>query len=337
MVIVATTGATWSHASPYTVGTQLTVGSSASQNLVIDRTSGTAQLSDAVTIRLDLTYAHVLKQRGDVFQALAAATWDLDDHWSVNVIAGIAPPTVTRSAIAVLLATPDGSPLPATADLKSRAWTANGEALVEYDTAGDGTTSTTVGVGVGARLLSSTQTIQGIASQDGTITSLTQLAMTCAAQTCSPEIASLLDRAGFRLGQLYAVADVTETLWRATDLDVATTVYTYTADPLKSGVFGLSSVGSDAGTTGLPVVPLRFSLAPAVTHRFGHQLSVTASSQYGRCVDGHCWTLFGGTKARLRIGDAWRVTLAVAAQRDATVGSPVVWSRSIAIGGSYAF
>lgn len=325
-------------ADPYAVGNQVTVGSSAGGMLVIDRASGTAEITDATSLRVDALYTHGFNRQGNAFQAIASGTWEHDDHWSFGAVLGFAPPSGTAASLPVHVTAADGSTLATGVDLKSRAWSGNGELSAEYDTGGEGAASTTYGVALGARVIGSTQKIIGVTADNGTTTSIDQLRMTCATRGCPPEIQGLLEKSQTTLGQLQLTGGATETLWRTTDLDLYATYFAYTEDPLKSGFFSASTAGrSEAASLGLPVAPLRFSVAPALTHRFGRVVSVTASAQYGRCVDAHCTTVLTGAKARFQIGDSWRLTLAVMLQRDAITGSPIAWSRATAVGAMYSF
>lgn len=334
-LLLATSGI--ATAGTITVGDQVSVGHSDAGNLIINRLHVLATPTESWIVRGDAIYTHALRGHADVFQTYGMLIWSPSDHWSFDATLGFAPSAKAQSAVPVEILNLDGSSLAGNAALVSRTWSLSGDVGAEYDTASEGALSWAFGGSVGARMFASTQRINRIDVSDGSVATISQLQMACAQRPCSSELQAILAKDESNVIQLNAAATVTATVHGQTDIDASATIYGYNEDPLRTGFFGLSTLGrSEAATLGLPVVPQRFALATAATRRIG-ALSVTASAQYGDYVEALGWNALLGVKARYRVTPAWRVTAGLLAQRDAMTGFPVSWATSTSLGASWSF
>lgn len=115
-----------------------------------------------------------------------------------------------------------------------------------------------------------------------------------------------------RIGAGYAA-----TLHEDTDLGLTGHFYLYDVSPTV-GYFSLVSVGREVGT-GVPVLPLQFSLQPHVAHRLG-PVTLKLTYQFGLYAE-----LLGALhalklRASWKVTKNWRLSLTVGAQLDVAAG-----------------
>ncbi len=114
-------------------------------------------------------------------------------------------------------------------------------------------------------------------------------------------------------------AGYTATLFTRTDVGLEATYFLYDKPPSEVGYFSLVSLGRELGT-GVPVLPMRLSVRPHVAHRFG-PVTVKLTYQYGLYTESlgalHAVT----ARASLKVSKAWRLSLSVTGQLDASFGT----------------
>lgn len=137
------------------------------------------------------------------------------------------------------------------------------------------------------------------------------------------QVCQLVDGVSTPLWQGRFSASYTATLWRHTDVGVEGAVYVYDADPANVGYFSVVQAGrSDLGS-GVPVLPLLFSVRPTVAHRFP-TVTLRLSYQYG-----HYASFLGAMHAAIakvtwKVFDGWRLSLSVTGQVDVDLAPSVV-------------
>ncbi|MGV3625968.1 MAG: hypothetical protein ACO1OB_34480 [Archangium sp.] len=137
------------------------------------------------------------------------------------------------------------------------------------------------------------------------------------------EVCSLVDGASTPLWQGRFSASYTATLFRHTDVGGEVGVFVYDRDPADVGYFSVVQAGrSDLGS-GVPVLPLSFTLRPSVSHRFS-SITLRLSYQYGLYASWlgamHATTV----KTTLKLGAGWRLSLSVTGQLDVDLSPSVV-------------
>lgn len=139
----------------------------------------------------------------------------------------------------------------------------------------------------------------------------------------SSEVCQLVDGASTPLWQGRFSASYTATLFRRTDVGAEVGVFVYDRDPADVGYFSVVQAGrSDLGS-GVPVLPLLFSLRPSVSHRF-ELISVRLSYQYGLYASSLGAMHAATVKTTLKLNGGWRISLSVTGQLDVDLAPSVV-------------
>jgi hypothetical protein len=92
----------------------------------------------------------------------------------------------------------------------------------------------------------------------------------------------LLAQHGTAFTQSRLAAGATVTLFRDTDVGLSGNYYVYSDDPTQVGFFALATGGRLPASLGdpVPLVPLLWSLRPALTHRFGEAVALSVYYEY---------------------------------------------------------
>lgn len=137
------------------------------------------------------------------------------------------------------------------------------------------------------------------------------------------EVCQLVDGVSTPLWQGRFSASYTATLLRNTDLGAEVTAFVYDRDPADVGYFSVVQAGrSDLGS-GVPVLPLVFSVRPSVSHRFS-RLTLRVSYQYGLYASALGAMHAATVKTTLKLGTDWRLWLSVTGQLDVDLAPTIV-------------
>lgn len=113
-------------------------------------------------------------------------------------------------------------------------------------------------------------------------------------------------------------AGYTATLATDTDVGLDATYFVYDQPPSSVGYFSLVQLGREVGS-GVPVLPLLFSVRPQVSHRFG-RVTVKLGYQLGLYTESlgalHALT----AKVSWKVTKAWRLSLTLTGQQDVVAG-----------------
>ena len=113
-------------------------------------------------------------------------------------------------------------------------------------------------------------------------------------------------------------AGYTATIATHTDVGLDATLFLYDRPPSAVGYFSLVQLGREVGS-GVPVLPLLFSVRPQVSHRFG-PVTVKLGYQFGLYTESlgalHAIT----AKVSWKVTKEWRLSLTVTGQEDVAGG-----------------
>jgi hypothetical protein len=172
---------------------------------------------------------------------------------------------------------------PATVEVRSQTKSYGFDLSSEYESATEDETrdtETIVDLFLGGTHYAIAQDIPRVRTASGAELTANELRASCQTRDCGPGIRSVLAKEQSSLWQLRATAAVTETLFEDTDLDLSATYFVYTSDPTKVGLYSVGTFSRTPIGEGLPTLPLRYSVRPAVEQRFG-PVGIEPSFQYG--------------------------------------------------------
>lgn len=268
----------------------------------------------------------------DIFRFSLGGQWLPHEQWMLMASATFSPPSAQASATTRLFEDPltrDARLVDVVVD--SRAWNLGGTALVAWASDDTGPLQSTVDVGAGATRF---DIFQQLRLGDGVAGRLIRNA--CEGR--SGDFCQLVQGASTPLWQVRLSAGYTATLKRRTDLGAELGVFLYDRDPADVGYFSIVSVGRETELgSGVPVLPLRLSLRPAITHRF-EKLTVRLAYQWGLYASnlGAMHSLSG--RLTWKVTPAWRLSFSVTGQLDVDSTRAVVNRGGLAlVGALYVF
>jgi hypothetical protein len=156
-------------------------------------------------------------------------------------------------------------------------------------------------------------------------------------ETASGPLCELYVGAATPLFQARLGASYLATLHRRTDLGLDAAYFLYDRDPSNVGFFTLVALGrtTDVGS-GVPILPLRFSLRPSVSHRWS-KLSIRVSYQIGLYTVEGALNHLGAIRASWKVNEHLRFTLALSGQVDTIDAEPQDLGGTALFGTTYMF
>ncbi len=253
----------------------------------------------------------------NIFRFSLGAQWLPHPQWMVMLTATGSPPSAQVNATTRTVEEPlTGDARLVDVVIDSRSFSAGGQALVAWMSDGPGPVQSTLDVGLGAHRYDIEQRLR---LGDGPAAEL--LRAGCARR--ATEFCQLVGGASTPLWQARLSAGYTATVRERTDLGAELGVFVYDRDPAEVGYFSVVAVGRDEVGAGVPVLPLRLSLRPSISHRFS-RVTLRAAYQWGLYTSelGAMHSLMG--KLTWKASDAWRLSLAVTGQLDVDRSRAVV-------------
>lgn len=283
--------------------------------------SGAYDFNDAWSITGFALYTRDLATRtadtsapgSNVFLFNLGAMWLPTDHLMTALSLVGSPPTLQRNASTVSL------PMNRTADvvIDSTAWSLGAQFNGLWASNGFSNLEHTIDVGLGLNQFSVFQIAELPNTPRGNVARAF-----CATRVDRFEACRLINGEQTALWQGRLGAGYTATLFRKTEVGLDGAYFLYDKPPSTVGYYALLSVGrSDLGS-GVPVLPLLFTLRPHVSQRIG-PVTLKLGYQFGLYTENlgalHALTL----RATWRITSHWRITGTVTGQLDAANGAVV--------------
>lgn len=283
--------------------------------------SGGWDVGDTVSLFTNVAYTRDLATRSmgtftagsNVVLLGLGAMWLPTDSLMTMLLVTGSPPSTGSSATTVTFRDPlTREPRSADVVVNSRSWTVGGLWTGTWMQApGAGAWSSLVDVLAGVTWFDVYQQLQVPDSAAGN-----QLRQQCQSGARAAVVCDLVNGASTPLLQVKLGAGYVGTLLDDTDFGVEAVGYLYDRDPADVGYFSVVSVGRGLELgSGVPVLPLAFSVRPSVQHRFS-RVSLKASYQWGLYAAGlgtnHVLTL----RTTVKLTKAWRLSATVTGQVD---------------------
>lgn len=290
-----------------------TAGNPASSYLS-DRIAGFYEPNDSWQLRLDVTgtrdYTNTKQPAttglfgpGDILLTNLAVEYDPDSHWSLKLAGSYSPTSAAYSSTTVQTQTMKGTVADANAQLESQTSSKSGGAWIGYETAGESNAETNVLLTATVNDFNTLQQITAVTDKAGQMLSVDQLRAYCAAHPCSPQLTAALGANSAELAQLVIDGNVSETVYKNTDVGIDGAYYLYDKDPTKVGYFSVASVGRTANFgAGIGIAPLQYTVMPSAIHRWG-PLMAMGTFTYGHYVDNEGYN----TTAAVRLQYKWKL------------------------------
>jgi len=309
-----------------------------------NKVGGFWEPTEAWQLRVDVTTLHDITTKqapvwsfgepGDMLIGNLSLEYDPDDHWSIRVVGGYSPTSTTTSTTSVQLPT-----TAADARVQADTSTVTGAAWLGYDTGTEDDYETSLTLTGGVNALDSLQQITSVTGRNGQMVQPDQIRSFCASHPCSSQLGAALAAAPIQLAQGLVDANVTETLYRDTDVGIDGAYYFYDKDPTQLGNFSATAAGRAVGFSGaVAIAPLRFTVAPDVIQRWGRVMAL-ASLSYGRYVDdqGYDVTATLRFQYKLKLAEARRLKMWAKAVASRDRGTVDTSSGSVAIGTQFSW
>ncbi|MEO7035282.1 MAG: hypothetical protein ABI548_15275 [Polyangiaceae bacterium] len=307
---------------------ELSVGSTrapgqATSRFVASRTGVMQDLNDSVLVRLDANltrYGGTIGSSADyVAQFVLGTTWDIKDHWSTGGTLQFSPPSSMRAEVPLTYPATPGVIAPERAKIATTNEAYGLSVSLDYDSLSDDSSvppprfEHALGGTLG---FTEYRTSERAASArvPGAVLTRADVAGYCSAQTCPAGFSLLFDKTSQHVGQLLGSLSFTETLYHDTDLGLTGTAYDYASLPTQTNSFGLAQRGINAGDA-VPIVPLRWSVRPDVSHAFG-AFRASTFVQYGEYVRSSGHSVLLGAKFHYKFSSRAKVWLLANFQRD---------------------
>lgn len=263
----------------------------------------------------------------NIFRFSLGTQWLPHEQWMVMLSATFSPPSAQASATTRVFEEPlTGESRLVDVVVDSRAWNLGGSALVAWASDGTGPLQSTLDFGAGATRF---DIFQQLRLGDGAAGRLIRNA--CEGR--GGDFCQLVQGASTPLWQARLSAGYTATLKHKTDLAAELGVFLYDRNPADVGYFSIVSVGRETELgSGVPVLPLRLSLRPSISHRF-EKLTVRLAYQWGLYASdlGALHSLSG--KLTWKVTPAWRLSFSVTGQLDVDSARAVVNRGGLALVG----
>jgi hypothetical protein len=336
-------------ADDVTVGASQTTAANPRAGYLAERLAVSLDLHRAWTLRVDGTWtydaatapsgdAHFGSQGGDVFLFSGNLTWTPSDRFWLSLEASGSPPSTTATDTTVAFsATRTGATTDVDADLRSRSSSIGGALTAGFDTAGESNAETALDLSAGFLHYETLQRIVEVVDRSGTVLPTSSLVTYCETHLCGKPLRSALQAQEAMLNQVRLGANVTETIYRTTDLGVSAALYLYKEDPTQVGYFGVTSVGrSSSFGSGMPIAPYRFTVSPDVAHRFGNLLC-ELGFLYGLYASDQGYALGATLRMQYRLSPRWKVWVKASGERDQDAEDATTLSSSVSLGARFTF
>lgn len=310
---------------------------SPSSSWIANRLSGVWDVDDRFSLQLDfaVTRASSYSQSGSL-----SLSYVPDDHWSLSVVGAYVPASTTTSSTTLAIEESAESAVLADAELDGTTSSVSVAVSASYDTAGDSDHETNAALTLGVDHVQSQQTFASIVDENGVMLTTEDIRDYCMTRMCSPEIAAALSPLWSQLSRFSVGASVARTEYRDIDLGIDATYYFYDKDPTTAGYFRLPRIGvSDLGH-GVAIAPLRYTVSPNVTSRWG-KLQGTLGLAYGSLLANQGFELGASVRCqyKLRIDDDTSLKLysTLTSSWSVDAYNDLTRSLALALGGKYTW
>lgn len=332
-------------ANELSAGRTLSTPDAPATSWIGDRISGYWDVDPRLQLRLDVGVTRTYPAAGTDDPTTAStsslsASYDVDDYWSLSLVAGWSPATTTSSVTTLLIEELEDDFIEADAQLTATSTMASLAISVGYATAGDSESETSVSLSLGVNHFQSQQAFSSIVDDTGEMLTTELVRDYCATTMCSPEIEAALFPLWTQISQLAIDASVVRTEYDDVDLALDASYFLYDKDPTLVGFrthdgLRLSHLGNGAA-----VSPLRYSVSPSIANRWG-KLMGTMGLAYGSYVKDLGSDLTASLKVQytLAISDATRVRLhsRLASSWGIDASNELTTSLSMSLGGNYSW
>jgi hypothetical protein len=279
-----------------------------------------------------------LGEPGNIIFATLSGEYDPDDQVSVRLVGGWSPSSTTASAATVPLKIMNETEK-ANLALNSQAASESAALWLGYDSSNQRFLTALTFVAT----LNDFQMTQNVTSVElpGMTMTAAQLATYCDTQKCPRELKGALLGEPASFAQVVVEGNVSQTLWKDTDVGLDAAYYQYTRDPTTVGYFTAGALGRTANFGGgSGIAPYAWTIMPDLIHRFG-QLMVMASLSYGQYVDNEGTDLTAilrvQYKLKLKSGRRFKLWLKVTGSADTDSNNDVSNSASAALGAQFSW
>jgi hypothetical protein len=317
---------------------------------IYDRISGVADASQAVSFRFDLTLTHDLATKpsqgaqfgntgGNIFAGAFGVDWNPSEHVPLSFEIDVSPQSTSSSDATVTF---DVGSTSTNADALLKSTSSSIGFLISggYETAGDSDFESALNGSFSLTHYSTTQVLSEIATGSGPV-DRQQVIAYCArtvnlGKGCR-QLGPALRAQPADLNQFRLSASFTETIFEHTDLTLGGAYYFYDKDPSQVGYFSIASIGRSVSLgNGVPAAPLRYSIRPDLSQKFG-AFSVGIWYQYGQYVPGDGYGHSAGLKLQYKISKAIKVWASGTWQDDVDAQRNAQVSNTLALGARYTF
>jgi hypothetical protein len=313
---LAASTASWGHDASADVATSLTTTSSDNPRTgsVSAALTGSYDFNDAWNLGASLLYTRDLATKtpttssagSNVFLLGLSAAWMPSAHWIFLLNGAFSPPTEQRSATTVTSVTGTMADV----IINSRTWSLGGLLTGGWSTAGDSAFESSVDVLAGVNEFNVFQQAElGNTPVARALRATCETAAGRRTQVCALVNGTATPLLQGRLGLGYVA-----TLFGHFDVGLEGSYYLYDRDPDEVGYFAPVLLGRTSLGSGVPVLPMRFSLKPSLVYRFS-KVTLRANyvfGQYTSAGTNHAVTV----KVTWKVTHAWRLSLAVTGQVD---------------------
>ncbi len=326
------------------VGTTQTSPTNPRSGYWYDMLDGTVEVSKQMDLRLDVTLTHDAASApgqaarfgnsgGNILSTSIGLDSEASEHVLLGVEANFSPRSTQWSDAPITFESTS-----ADAQIRSVTQIYGLTFQFGYHTAGESTWETSVDSSAAWTHYSSLQQVTSLATANGSV-DVQRVLDACARvptiRGCR-QIKAAARQQEAQINQLRLAVSVTETVADDNDFTLGGSYYAYDQDPNNVGYFTLVIAGRTSMGSGVPLAPLRFTLKPEYTRRFG-KFSVDVWYQFGKYVDDQ------GTSQLLALKTQYRFTKLVSAyflatgQKDVDVQATSSYSGTVALGLRFRF
>jgi hypothetical protein len=261
-------------------------------------------------------------------------TYEASEHVLVGLALTFSPSSRVLADTTVPFTGPLGKTTDADAQLSATTSSSGVRLSLSYDTARESDYETGLDFDVVANRFDTDQHIEKLRGPAGGVIDLQTF---CATHFCDGQLQGLLQQRPATLTQAEVRIGVTETLFRDTDVGLAGSYFFYNRDPTEVGFFDLMVTGRGGSFgSGVPLAPMRWSLRPEVTQRFG-SFSARLWLENGRYVDNEGTTNVLGVKLQYKFSQGFRMWITGTWQRDKDAEDNVSTFSQAALGAMWLF
>jgi hypothetical protein len=314
-----------------------------------DKLAGFWDANEHWQLRADLTgtrmYTRTLTSTGlgepaDVLLASPSLEYDPNECWSIRGVASWSPSSPFASSASFPMRTAAGTTMPAQAALDGQSGSKGGALWLGYDST-DRVFPISFTSDITATQFQMQQQITSAIDAAGNNLTIADLDAYCAANSCTRELQSTLHKHHSSLTQIVVDGNVSQTLWKDTEIGLDAAYYAYTKDPTKVGYFASGALGrTTTSGAGMGIAPYELTVMPDLIHRFG-QLMVMSSLSYGRYVDAEGYDLTATVRLqyKLKLTGARRLKLwtKLTGSRDIDATNATSHTTSAAVGAQYVW